>query len=79
MKKNSTVASGGKQIFKGKKLTIGMDLGDRFSYYCVLGETGEVLIEQKAATSKQAIQQVLRVRIEGWRQRRIGSMRKKHW
>ena len=29
-------------IFKGHKLTIGLDLGDRFSFYCVLDEAGEI-------------------------------------
>jgi hypothetical protein len=36
MKKNSTVVVGRKQIFNERQLTIGMDLGDRFTYYCVL-------------------------------------------
>jgi hypothetical protein len=36
MKKHSTVATQRKQNFSAKKLTVGMDLGDRFSYYCVL-------------------------------------------
>jgi transposase len=58
MKKNITVASSRKQIFSGKKLTIGMDLGDRFTSYCVLDEAGEVLVEQKLPTSKPGIQQV---------------------
>jgi len=58
MKKNSTVTTNGKQIFKGQKLTIGMDLGDQFTYYCVLDETGEVMIEQKLPTTKQAMKQV---------------------
>jgi hypothetical protein len=31
MKKNSTVATKRKQIFNEKKLTIGMDLGDRYT------------------------------------------------
>jgi hypothetical protein len=31
---------------------------DRFSYYCVLDEAGEVLIEQKLRTTKAAMQQV---------------------
>ena len=35
-----------------------MDLGDQFTYYCVLDETGEVMVEQKMATTKQAIKQV---------------------
>src|ERR1700686_234997 len=58
MKKNSTVAIRQKQIFKEKKLTIGMDLGDRFTYYCILDEAGEVVVEQKLSTTKQAMKQV---------------------
>jgi transposase len=58
MKKNSTVAIRRKQIFKGNKLTIGMDLGDRFTYYCVLDEAGEVMVEQKLPTTRQAMKQV---------------------
>ena len=58
MKKNSTVARKRKQICSGKTLTIGMDLGDQFTYYCVLDEAGEVMVEQKLATTKQAMKQV---------------------
>src|ERR1700693_5013964 len=58
MKKNSTVPMKRKKIFNEKKLTIGMDLGDRFTYYCVLDEAGEVMVEQKLATTKQAMKQV---------------------
>ena len=58
MKKNSTMATRRKQIFKQKQLTIGMDLGDRFTYYCVLDEAGEVLVEQKLPTTKPAMKQV---------------------
>ena len=58
MKKNSTVATKRKQIFSKKKLTIGMDLGDRFTYYCILDEAGEVVVEQKLPTTKQAMKQV---------------------
>jgi transposase len=58
MKKNSTLATRRKQIFKQKQLTIGMDLGDRFTYYCILDEAGEVMVEQKLPTTRQAIQQV---------------------
>ena len=35
MKKTSTVRASGNMIFKGHKLTIGLDLGDRWSWYCV--------------------------------------------
>jgi len=58
MRKNSTVATKRKKIFNEKKLTIGMDLRDRYTYYCVLDEAGEVVVEQKMATTKQGIQQV---------------------
>src|ERR1700674_4517631 len=58
MKKNSTVATKRKKIFNEKKLTIGMDLGDRLTYYCILDEAGEVMVEQKLPTTKQAIQQM---------------------
>ena len=57
MKKNSTIATGRKQIFKQKQLTIGMDLGDRFTCYCILDEAGEVMVEQKVATTKPGIKQ----------------------
>src|ERR1700719_1745029 len=57
MKKTSTVRINGNMIFKGHKLTIGLDLGDRWSYYCVLDEAGEVLLEQKLATTPEAMKQ----------------------
>ena len=55
MKKISTV--GTKQIrnFREQKLTIGLDLGDRSSWYCVLDEAGEVMLEQKLATTPEAM------------------------
>jgi len=47
-------------IFKGHKLTIGMDLGDRSSNYCVLDEAGELLLEQKLATTPEAMEGAVR-------------------
>jgi len=40
------------------RLTIGLDLGDRSSFYCVLDEAGEVLLEQKVSTTPKAIQEI---------------------
>lgn len=40
MKKVSTVAAKQTMNFPQPKLTIGLDLGDRSSWYCVLDETG---------------------------------------
>jgi transposase len=57
MKKTSTVRVNRNMIFKGHKLTIGLDLGDRWSFYCVLDEAGEVLLEQKVATTPEAMKQ----------------------
>src|ERR1700733_5074877 len=57
MKKTSTVRVNGNMIFKGHKLTIGLDLGDRSSFYCVLDEGGQVILEQKLATTPEALQQ----------------------
>ena len=45
MRKISTVVTNRNEIFKEDKLTIGLDLGDRFSHYCVLDEAGEVIRE----------------------------------
>jgi transposase len=44
-------------IFKGHQLTIGLDLGDRWSFYCVLDEVGQVILEQKLATTLEAMKQ----------------------
>jgi transposase len=45
MKKISTVGARQTRNFGEQKLTIGLDLGDRSSWYCVLDEAGEVLLE----------------------------------
>ena len=57
MKKNSTVAVGRKQIFKQAKLTIGLDLGDRTSHYCILDEAGNVILERSLPTTSNGIRQ----------------------
>jgi transposase len=58
MKKVSTAAVKQASIFVEQKLTIGLDLGDRSSWYCVLDEAGEVLLEQKLATTPKAMKEV---------------------
>src|SRR6201981_4013543 len=55
MKKSSTVRVNGNMIFKGHKLTIGLDLGDQWSCYCVLDEAGKIILEQKVATTPEAM------------------------
>src|ERR1700676_3942881 len=58
MKKNSTVTTNRNKIFKEPKLTIGLDLGDRTSYYCILDEAGNVILEQSLPTTPKGIHQV---------------------
>jgi hypothetical protein len=53
MQKISTMRTSGKNIFQGQ-LTIGVDLGDRSSAYCVLDEAGEIVLEHKLATAPGA-------------------------
>ena len=57
MKKNSSVAAERKQIFKHAKLTIGLDLGDRSSYYCILDEAGNVIWERNVPNTSNGIRQ----------------------
>jgi transposase len=58
MKKISTVAIERIQIFKEQQLTIGLDLGDRTSHYCILNEAGEVILESKLPTTPKGIEEV---------------------
>src|ERR1700740_548856 len=57
MKKISTVQVFGSEIFKEQQLTIGVDLGDRWSFYCVLDEAGKIIVEQKLPTTPEAMKQ----------------------
>ena len=57
MKKISTMQAFSNEILKEQKLTIGVDLGDRWSFYCVLDEAGKIILEQKVATTPEAMKQ----------------------
>ena len=58
MKKNSTSPRSRKGAArKAGPITIGMDLGDQSSRYCVLEESGEVEAEGSVATTKKAMLQ----------------------
>ena len=57
MKKTSTVQAFKGKIFKEQKLTIGLDLGDRWSFYCVIDEAGKVILEQKLPMTPEAMKQ----------------------
>jgi transposase len=58
MKKISTAGARQTRNFREQKLTIGLDLGDRSSWHCVLDEAGEVVLEQKLGTTPKAMKEV---------------------
>jgi transposase len=58
MKKISTAATPTIEKVAGLKLTIGLDQGDRSSWYCVLDESGQMLLEAKVSTAPKALQAV---------------------
>jgi transposase len=69
MKKNNTTPRSWKRTArKAGPLTIGMDLGDKSSRYCVLEENGEVRAEGSVATTKKAMLQ----KFAGLKRCRIG-------
>jgi transposase len=60
MKKNSISAGAWRARARAqrRKFTVGMDLGDRSSRYCVLDEQSEVVLEGSMATTKRGFNQV---------------------
>jgi hypothetical protein len=58
MKKVSTVAAQQSRNISQPKLTIGLDLGDRNSWYCMLDEAGQVRREQRVRTNAKGLQEV---------------------
>jgi len=61
MKKVSTAAAKRIRNFSQQSLTIGLDLGDRSSYYCVLDERGRIVAESKVSASPDAMEVVFGV------------------
>src|ERR1700730_18595972 len=57
MKKISTVQAFGNEILTEQKLTIGVALGGRWSFYCVLDEASKIILEQKVPTTPEAMKQ----------------------
>jgi transposase len=59
MKKNSTVQQSPKRATARKEgpITIGMDLGDKTTQYCILDEQGEIVQEGSVGTTKKALVQ----------------------
>jgi transposase len=70
MKKNNTCQQNPRQRTRVRpgSLTIGMDLGDKTSRYCVLDEQGEIVQEGSVGTTKKALARSLaRSVAAGWR------------
>src|ERR1700680_334183 len=57
MKKTSTMQVFKSEVFREQKLTIGLDLGDRWSFYCVMDEAGQIILQQKLPTTPEAMEQ----------------------
>jgi len=53
MKRGSTAATKQSSNFSQGKLTIGLDLGDRSSWHCVLGDSGDSA-ERKTFSNERA-------------------------
>src|SRR6266700_494649 len=58
MKKVSTRAAAQSRDISQQKLTIGLDLGDRNSWYCVVDEAGQIQLEQRVRTNAKVLQEV---------------------
>jgi transposase len=58
MKKVSTTLAKQSRKNSHQKLTVGLDLGDRNSWYCVLDEAGQIQLEQRVRTNGNALREV---------------------
>jgi transposase len=58
MKKPSTTTVRRIGKMQDRQLTIGLDLGDRSSFYCVLNGSGEVILEERVSTSPEAMKKI---------------------
>jgi len=55
MKKVSTVAAKQNRNNSRQKLTVGLDLGDRNRWYCMVDEAGQIQLEQRVHTHGKAL------------------------
>ena len=61
MKKVSTAAAKQRKNLSQPTLTIGLDLGDRNSWYCVLDEAGQIQLEQRVGTNAKGLREAFGV------------------
>ena len=62
MKKVSTATAQESRNISQQSLTLGLDLEDRNSWYCVLDEEGQIQLELRVRTSAKALQEVFGTR-----------------
>ena len=85
MKKISIAATRPSRNISQQKLTIGLDLGDRNSWYCVLDDAGQIPAEQRVPTNAKGLRAVFggmprsRIALETgthspWVSRRLGEL-----
>jgi transposase len=58
MKKLSAAVTKQSRNISQHRLTIGLDLGDRNSWYCVIDEAGRIQLEQRVRTNAQVLEEV---------------------
>src|SRR6476469_4467759 len=58
MKKGSTAGAKASRNISQQTLTVGLDLGDRNSWYCVLDEAGQIQLEQRVRTNAKGLREV---------------------
>src|SRR5437660_3726112 len=58
MKKISIRAAAQSRNISQQKLSLGLDLGDRNSWYCVVDEAGQIQLEQRVRTNAKALREV---------------------
>ena len=58
MKKVSTAGKQQSKNISQQRLTIGLDLGDRNSWFCVMNETGQIQLEQRVGTTAKGLREV---------------------
>jgi transposase len=57
VKKITTRTMGRSSRLQDRQLTIGLDVGDRSSFYCVIDGKGEVILEARVATRPEALKE----------------------
>jgi len=58
MKKGSTAAARQSRNISRQQLTVGLDVGDRNSWYCVVDEGGQIQLEQRVRTNAKGLREV---------------------